>query len=358
MEKDLASKPNSGSESEKAEKDNLVETMDGESSTLTLILVWHGKKFELEISKNATYKDLQLLCYSETSVRPENQKLFLRYKGNSCPDDVHLSELGLKNRQKLKLIGTAEDEVEALEISHRIAQTEVGLVLDDFDWDINPGNYTLWSRADADRALVKMVNRMEVNIINPPRQGKRLLVLDLDHTLLHFSRHMVNTSKHNEMLRPYMHKFLERVYRHYDIVIWSQTKWTWVEIKLTELGMLSNSKYSICFALDDSSMFKVVGFKNGKPKRHKVKALGLIWARFHHWTRQNSVHIDDLARNFAMNPECGLKCKPFRRDKEPEQDTELLRIAAYLELIATKHGDFSILDHNEWQKYLDDHENR
>lgn len=77
-----------------------------------------------------------------------------------------------------------------------------------------------------------------------------------------------------------MHEFLAQVYPHYDIVIWSQTAWNWVEIKLTELNMLFNPNYSICFALDTSRMFRVVGIVNGKPKKHKVKPLGLIWAKF------------------------------------------------------------------------------
>ena len=77
-----------------------------------------------------------------------------------------------------------------------------------------------------------------------------------------------------------MHEFLRRVYPYYDIVIWSQTAWNWVEIKLTELNMLMNADYKISFALDTTRMFRVVGMVKGKPKKHKVKALALIWAKF------------------------------------------------------------------------------
>ena len=40
-----------------------------------------------------------------------------------------------------------------------------------------------------------------------------------------------------------MDAFLTAVYAHYDLCIWSQTSWRWLELKLTELGFLSNPNY-------------------------------------------------------------------------------------------------------------------
>ena len=54
-----------------------------------------------------------------------------------------------------------------------------------------------------------------------------------------------------------MDHFLSSLYPYYDIAIWSQTNWRWLELKVTELGMMSNSKFKICFVLDKSNMFKV-----------------------------------------------------------------------------------------------------
>jgi hypothetical protein len=57
--------------------------------------------------------------------------------------------------------------------------------------------------------------------------------------------------------RPYMDHFLSELYPHYDIAIWSQTGWRWLELKVTELGMMTHATYKICFVLDKSNMFKV-----------------------------------------------------------------------------------------------------
>ena len=104
--------------------------------------------------------------------------------------------------------------------------------------------------------LERLTARTDLRFLNPPRRGSKLLVLDLDHTLIDFScrfEYMIEQLK-----RPYLDRFLASCYRaNYDIAIWSQTNWKWLELKLTELGMLSRKDYKICFALDKSSMFTV-----------------------------------------------------------------------------------------------------
>lgn len=50
------------------------------------------------------------------------------------------------------------------------------------------------------------------------------------------------------MKRPHMDAFLTAVYEYYDLAIWSQTSWRWLELKLTELGFLSNPNYRLAHA--------------------------------------------------------------------------------------------------------------
>jgi ubiquitin-like domain-containing CTD phosphatase 1 len=109
-------------------------------------------------------------------------------------------------------------------------------------------------RRRLERTLLFMQRTNPVQIINLPRKGKKLLVLDLDYTLFDMKS---AASSWAELLRPYAHEFLAAMYQEFDIVIWSQTSWKWLEIKLTELGLLTNPNYKICFVLDKSSMFNV-----------------------------------------------------------------------------------------------------
>jgi len=198
---------------------------------------------------------------------------------------------------------------------------------------------------------MKTTAKTKIHVMNAPRSGRKLLVLDLDHTLLDFSsRH---TGSMEDLKRPFMDQFLTTVYRHYDLVVWSQTKWHWVEIKLTEMGIISNPSYSIAFAMDRSSMFKVQRDYKGEVKKHEVKALDIIWSKFPQWSAKNTVHIDDLARNFVLNPQSGLQCSCYKRKRrDASSDSELVEIAAYLELIGSQETDFTVLDHNNWRNYL------
>ena len=136
-----------------------------------------------------------------------------------------------------------------------------------------------WHRSRRHAAtLEKFVAKTEINWLTPRRKGKKLLVLDLDHTLLDFNRHDPPTQVSANSKRPGMDAFLEAVYEDYDLVVWSQTHWRWLELKLTALGMLSSAKYKICFVLDKTSMFRIVSRrKDGSEFKHAVKPLRLIW---------------------------------------------------------------------------------
>ena len=87
------------------------------------------------------------------------------------------------------------------------------------------------------------------------------------------------------------------VYQDYDIVIWSQTHWRWLETKLVELGILGgDANYKICFVLDRLPMFpvclstKAIAYSqifamksDGSLYKHEVKPLDYIYHTFPQW---------------------------------------------------------------------------
>ena len=251
--------------------------------------------------------------------------------------------------------------------------------------------------------IQRLTQKIEVKFLNPPRWGSKLLVLDLDHTLIDFSCRFEYMFE--QLKRPHLDKFLAAAYRQqYDIAIWSQTNWKWLELKLTELGMLSRKEYKICFALDKSSMFTV--------RHNYIKPLQLIWNKFgDRWGPQNTVsrrcvrrglrattslflpspcflhsltlslplpsaqiHVDDLSRNFELNKQNGLAVMPFYLNpadaaaaaaaaangsstmglppppgRNPADDDELRVLSEYLSQVA-KIDDMGTLDHSKWRE--------
>ena len=234
-------------------------------------------------------------------------------------------------------------------------RTDLPDIIDDFDLDFGAGSDEWVRHAANEDKLRKFTEKTQFNVIHPPRPGKPLLVLDLDHTLLDFSRKTIERGGMAEtMKRPYMDDFLTAVYPYYDLVVWSQTSWRWLETKLIELNMLTHPGYKFCFALDKTSMFAIESTRqrDGTVFKHHVKPLRIIWNRFaDRWHIDNTVHLDDLARNFALNPDAGLKVTAFYRSKsKAKRDTELLGLSKYLVELARQSPDrFASIDFAKWQ---------
>lgn len=245
-------------------------------------------------------------------------------------------------------------------------------MVDDFDLDFSAGSDEWLEHKANGENLKKFTENTEIHIMNPPRDGKPLLVLDLDHTLLCFSSRALQqqqqpmdgsnpsqvSSAASAMKRPHMDDFLAKAYRHYDLVVWSQTSWRWLETKLIELGMLTNPRYKFCFVLDKTSMFTVTSTRrDGQKYTHHVKPLQLIWTKFDRWSSKNTAHVDDLGRNFALNLTSGIKVSAFYRKKaSARRDAELLGLGRYLEMLATAGVDFDDVDFKSWKDVVSGNE--
>lgn len=299
--------------------------------------------------------DLKVAITEETSIPTPGVKLLnLKIKKRKLDDTCFISDCKLP--KVLKIMGTAAADY----LSNDPDLTDLPDVLD----DMNLGSMMGHQLGNASETYSKLQQAIantpvKMQLMNAPREGKKLLVLDLDHTILDFKNATQEGGGQgfvdfNRMKRPGADAFLTSVYQHYDIVIWSQTSLRWLDIKLNELGFLRPDRpYKFLFVLTKECMFRVKQRNSrGKIKKKACKPLQLIWTKFSQYHSKNSVHLDDLATNFCLNPRNGLKCSGFYRTKpNAASDCELLLWAKYLDLLATDE-DVRVRDHTDWMKTL------
>ena len=129
----------------------------------------------------------------------------------------------------------------------------------------------------------------------------------------------------------------------------------------------------------------------------EAKPLRVVWHRYPEFGPHNTIMLDDLPRNFLMNPQVGsperpravaelaavmvccaapltnpltdetcldrvaalglsgLRVRPCRNmtlAANRAADRELEGLAHYLELIAEREDDFGVLDHAQWEAYV------
>lgn len=334
---------------------------EDEDEEIVLRVSWSGSLYPVELPRDATVGDLKGIMWELTEVLPKRQKVIGIPRPKAGPpvdDDTVLSTLPLKHDQKLMLIGTREADIEAVAAISAAAESSATSVVNDLDLDVDysadSSDSVARQRESAEKKLQRRLDSTSITIINAPRPGKKLLVLDLDLTL--FDTKGMQSVPMSQLARPGLHRFLACAYANYDLVIWSQTSWRWLEAKLTELNMLMHTDYKLSFVLDRTSMFPITSRRARVNRRHEVKALDIIWRKFPPGTFSpaNTVHIDDLSRNFALNPQSGLKISPYKHSQTTNAaatDRELFYLMRYLSLIAREEADFTSLNHKHWKQY-------
>ncbi|KAF8720582.1 hypothetical protein AX14_010924 [Amanita brunnescens Koide BX004] len=247
---------------------------------ITLQFTWSGKPFSLDVAESDRVFDLKAALQSLTDVPPERQKILGLVKGKLPPDQARITDLKLISGKKFTLVGTPE----GAEIKDPSQLEYLPGVVNDLDVDFsdNIEEATAYKNDQRNKRKIKeATTKLQLNIITPLRVGRKLLVLDIDYTILDTKPLISGSLPPAECARPGLHEFLEMVYPYYDICIWSQTSWVWLETKLVELGMVgSNRNYHISFVLDKTSMFTVFTEREGKTWTHSVKALQIIWNHF------------------------------------------------------------------------------
>lgn len=313
-----------------------------EIKEMSIIVKWSGKEYQIvDINEHDSVAILRHEIYKKTHVKPERQKLLnLKYKGKFAADDVKLGVLELKQNFKLMMVGSLEADIE--DVVNR--PDDVDDVVNDLD---NEDDEVAVEYTEIYLAKVqKRIKDYKITMLNPSREGKKLLVLDIDYTLFD---HRSAAEQGLELMRPYLHEFLTSAYENYDIVIWSATGMKWIEEKMKLLGVSSHTDYKIMFYLDSNAMISVHTSKRGVIE---VKPLGVIWGKYNQYSSKNTIMFDDIRRNFLMNPKSGLRIRPFRQAHlNRATDKELLKLMRYLKDIAEHCEDFNKLNHRKWESY-------
>ncbi|PPQ98843.1 hypothetical protein CVT24_003397 [Panaeolus cyanescens] len=343
---------------------------------IELQMAWSGKTFKVNIAESDRVYDLKTIVHDLTKVPCERQKIVGLVKGKLPADQIRISDLKLVSGKKFTLIGTPEGE----EIKDPSALGSLPDIVNDLDVDFTEKPAVAQKYQHDARNIRKVqeaTKNLQLNIIHPIRPGKKLLVLDIDYTILD-TRPLTSGSLPPAELSNsvgVVHGTLSDCdqfasgntflvsYRNHNItastitLFRSQTSWIWLETKLVELGMVgANRNYNISFVLDKTCMFTVFTEKDNQPWSHSVKALQIIWNHFPQFNEKNTIHVDDLAslsRNFALNPRSGLKISAFKNahTAESRADRELEKLGRYMVFIASL-PDFSALSHKNWKSVV------
>lgn len=297
---------------------------------------WAGQLHTYDLGDEATLAELKEIIQQKTSIRHDRQKIM----GLKC-QDTDIVKTHYKGKP-IMLIGTPEKEIEEIQ---KGAPDDLPDIKNDLDYVGD--DFALQDNETHLKKIRQRVEKYQIEELNPPRPGSKLLVLDIDYTLFD---HRSPAERASQLMRPYLHEFLTESYnKNYDIVIWSATGMKWIEVKMRELGVTSNPNYKITFMLDSKAMISVFTDQYGVVL---VKPLGVIWGKYAQWNTQNTIMFDDLRRNFLMNPQTGLKIRPFKNAlTEGHKDKELKRLTRYLKAIADL-DDFTQLDHRNWESWL------
>merc|ERR1712228_344269 len=277
---DLDSQPNDISAtttSIKIDKEEADEKSAEQSNhVLNDITIWKGKwnkkEYGVYFDHLTSIADLKEQLEDETNVRKEKIKLVgLKYKkefknaqnGNKISDNSLVHHLQCKSKKGFIMIGTLDKN--AFKDSD-VENCSVPFVLDDFDFNYSVNQQKMIEiQKENYQKLEKVIAATTINNIVKPRKGKKLLCLDIDYTIFDIGS---KTESWSTLKRPYTEYLMEHCYKYYDICIWSQTSWRWIEIKLTEMNMLFNSKYKITFVLDKKAMFTIKSQFKNKKKKH------------------------------------------------------------------------------------------
>lgn len=112
---------------------------------------------------------------------------FIFQSGIVVNDELKLSQLILRPGSKIMMIGSKEEEIANIDLD----PSEIPSVINDFDIEDDLQEVAIHNREEYLAKIERRVKELKVNVFNQPREGKKLLVLDIDYTLFGLYRHFI-----------------------------------------------------------------------------------------------------------------------------------------------------------------------
>lgn len=180
------------------------------------------------------------------------------------------------------------------------------------------------------------------------RIEKKLLILDIDETLLHASTfeldrdldYHARTARTYVYKRPHVHDFLSFCGRHFRVAAWTSAS----EMFAREIfGSVFSLDYDLEFLWSSAMCTPVTApspSEEGIPLKdlNKVSALG--------YDLEQIVMVDDTPEKLKLHPHNLVQVRPFYGDPE---DRELLALMAYLEKVSKLDSVYAS-DKPPWRK--------
>lgn len=158
--------------------------MADRDSSLSLVVKWSGIEFTFDDSTlelEQTVLDFKSMIFERTGVHPDRQKLIgLKNKGKPAEDGHRLGELNLRPNSKIMMVGTKEADIETVNSDDLMAHSSS--VINDLDIP-DEVEIPIANREEFLAKIDKRIKEYKATILNEPRPGKKLLVLDIDYTL-------------------------------------------------------------------------------------------------------------------------------------------------------------------------------
>jgi TFIIF-interacting CTD phosphatase-like protein len=140
--------------------------------------------------------------------------------------------------------------------------------------------------------------------------------------------------------RPYLNDFLDYIFEHYDVGVWSAGNKIYVDKNIDYIFGEKKSLLKFVYTLDNCDREYILN-NNGKEILVYTKPLSKLYSAEYFYDR--IIHIDDNDHTFYRNPYNALKISIWTGDKT---DNQLLRCIEILKILKVSENiPTTILDH-------------